>query len=429
MKNKILVLLFSPVGRDPEALIPLLWYLENIFYYQVEVGFLFDGKYLIHKLRPQVLLITGITGSSWHVEIANYAFQKKILVITLTSEGLFNQVYLDNWWSNYKEKKKNWDLQFLWSEKFLKMTQKFLPQYKNSFAISGSTGLDRYAIYKFLPKKDFLIKVHKNKYKKIVMYAGFAFSFYCDQKKLCKLGYENQLANFQKELIATKKILQQVIINNPDVLFILKRHPGEPNEHMEIDYDWHYANVLFFYKEQLAFSDLISVCDIFLVYESTSSFEAFALKKPVINIYPSSRMDWFRHEAYKGNALATNYHDLQKMIDEFFDKHEIQAFTQKNILRKKLIKNNVDAIDGLNSYRTAQKINKFIQTSDKKTKDLISFNIKAITIHCALLILRPLYLWGLFKNSIILKNYAHFKEFYQLQKKYYPQIKSFYKKS
>lgn len=419
----ILVLLFAPTGRDAEAIIPLCWYLENIYGYKIKFGSIFDYGYLIDSLKPDVLLMNNISGSEFNVSAASYAYDKKIKVISLVSEGLFRQEEIDEFiWGNNWDHKKNWDRMYLWSDKFLNMSQKALPQYKDSFDISGNTAIDRYKIYTF-PKKEVLLKKYKkSKFKKIILYAGFGFGFYFEWGDLTNI-LQRDINFFRKEKDRVKEILQELITKNPEILFILKKHPAEKLENMDIDSGWNNENILILSDEE-PLADLISLADLVLVYRSTTTFESYSLSKTVINIFPSSH-ETYKQEDQQGNVHAKNYHELQKFINEFYIKGKIKSFTDKNKIRQNLIKDKIFNDDGLNSSRAAKKIDHFIKSEKINSNKQTSFKnqiIHFLLTHSFLLKILPR-----FRRSELLAKYEKFDSFYKLKEKYYPQIARFNK--
>lgn len=428
----ILILFFSPTGRDTEAMVPLMWCLEHQYGYKVKYGSIFDAVYLLWFYQPKVLLLNNVIGSEFNVLAANYAYNHGIIVISLVSEGLFTKRYInENIWGNNK-KNVNWDKLFIWSDKFLEMAAKHLPKYRKTLDISGSTGIDRCKIYKFLTKKQFLQKYRKENFKKVILYIGYNFGLYFDDKWIGTYNISKKEIEYARgDFLITKNILHDLIVNNKDILFILKKHPGELRLDMDVDYSWQFDNLIIL-DDQESLGDLINAGDLCIVYESTVTFEAYALNKTVINIMPSKN-EGFRHQAYKGNVLAHNYYEIVEFINEYFDEGEVKSFTEKANIRGGLIKENIGNSDGFNSYRTAQKINNFLQNDNRFTspqnKRYYTSDatlLRGFIIHFVLRYNWILRLLPKFRNSLILKRYNTFNLIYVLINKYYPQIKKYY---
>lgn len=426
-KIKILVLIFTPTGRDPEAIIPLTWYLDKVFGYKIILGSIFDSRFLIDKIKPEILLLNNVEGSEFNVLAASYAYQKGIKVITLVSEGLYRKEIIDLFiWGNNTKKKINWHLMFVWSEVFLKYAKDFLPKYKERFDISGSTGIDRYKIYTFLDKSKFSLKYKKRKYKKIIIYGGFTFGKFFDDNEIKTYGYSKKYIDYHKnEMYQVKSILKELIEENRDILFILKKHPGESNDQMEIDSSWNYKNVLIFQNEE-PLAELINCADICFIYRSSTSFEAYALNKPVINILRPEPI-FYKQDDQKGNSVIKSTVEAQALINEFYKTGKIKDFDRKEKIRQKLIKDKIFSIDGLNSYRTAVKINFFLKKM-KRVKIKKNYSVKGYLFHMLLSFNKILRFIPRIKKSAIINNYNNMKNFNNLKDNYYPQVEKFYSK-
>ena len=312
---------------------------------------------------------------------------------------------------------------FVWSKKFLSLSQEFLPQYKKSFLVSGSTGIDRYKIYSFMSKQKFLEKYNKKHYKKIVMYAGFTFGNFFNQNFLNQRNISKKESEFYRnEMLVVKNIIQSLIRNSPDILFILKQHPGEDSLHMEIDHDLRFDNVMIF-DEQETLADLINVSDIYFVYRSTTAFEAYALNKPVINIFPTLDLKTVQSDQL-GNCVVRTYLEGQSVIKEYFKTGKIKEFEKKENLRKKIISENIGSDDGLNSFRVATKIHKFMSKQNTLVNNYFSW--RGLIIHIILKWNKLLFLLPRFRHSDILEKYNNFNDFYKLKLVYKPQIEKHY---
>lgn len=423
----ILVLLFAPTGRDAEAIIPLCYLLEKKFKYNLEFGSMFDYAYLIGKHKPKVLLLNNIDGSEFNVKAANFAYKSGVKVISLVSEGLFRKDIIDLFiWGNNKEKNINWHKMFVWSEKFLKYCQDYMPKNEDLFEVSGSTGIDRYKIYKFLSKEELLKKYKKIAFKKVIMYGGFTFGIFFNNDEIDTYGYSKKYISWHKEeMFKVKKILKEIITNNPDKLFILKMHPGEKNDYMEIDKSWDFSNVLIF-KDEEPLADLINTCDIYFIYRSSTSFEAYALGKPVINILRPEPALFYKQDDQKGNALIRSAKSAQQVINQYYQTGKIDDFNIKNEVRERLIKEKVDSIDGLNSWRTAKKINLLIKDIKDQKLD-IEYSLYDIAVHWFLLLNKFFQVLPRYKKSPILKKYNDFGDFFPLMNSHSTELKKFYR--
>ncbi len=153
-----------------------------------------------------------------------------------------------------------------------------------------------------------------------------------------------------------RDILRIAIENNPDILFIFKRHPKEafesdlsegPNEMNELlDYD----NVLYFWHEE-QIHDLINVSDFWMGFETTTALEAWMLNKQTVLI--NDETDFPRNNLHIGSPKVSNYTALQTVIKEFYDKGNIEIFNKPDLEKNRefLISDTIGYADGKNHLR------------------------------------------------------------------------------
>lgn len=424
----ILNLQFEPYGRDPEATFPLVWYLEHVYKHSIRYGSMMDARYLIDTLKPKALLLNNIAGNEFNVTAATYAHAHGVQVISLTSEGLYFEYQKspkELFWGNIKQKRICWHTIFFWSDYFLDKMRKYFPSFRETFDISGSTGIDRLVMYSFMRKRTFLKKYKKEKYQKVILYVGYMFSLFFNKQNYKKQGVSPILAStFRADYIKTKKLLYKMIAVNSDILFILKKHPGETNLHMEIDYDLQSANILIL-EDQESLADLINISDLLFVYDSTVSYESYMLGKPVINIAPNDSIS-YKNDSIKGNVRVRNPEQAQKYMEEYYKTGRIKDFDEKGRIRRDLLRQDVGFVDGLNSWRTANKIHTLLKHAANNT--VRYFSLIGYAVHGFLQINRLLFFIPRIEHSIILKYYNEFSLFYDLKKRYDPQIQKHYQR-
>ena len=120
-----------------------------------------------------------------------------------------------------------------WTNRNVELIHKYIPN-SNEFNIkvSGATGFDRFKIISYIGKQDFLREFNKCRYSKVVGIASWAFdqtlSSYYDNNKIymdSTLG-EEFIDIHRKSKDKLQDIYRTLIENNPEVLFVLKYHPG-----------------------------------------------------------------------------------------------------------------------------------------------------------------------------------------------------------
>lgn len=436
MKNRcdVLIPMFFFKGRDAEVIIPLKFYLENKYHLNVIICSILD-PYMVNVYKPRLILMENTIGSTFHVNFGKYAYKKGYPVLSLVSEGYLNEQNLQTglWGSNVKHEI-YFDKLFVWTPTLKRLAIKLLPELndKVDIDISGAIGFDRYQMYPFADKKTFLKKYHKEKYKTVIGYAGWVFSYYYNPTYYGKLINElgkKYFFYFKDDKKHLNNILYQTIISNKDTLFILKQHPGEFIDNMDISRSWaqEFDNVLLFQAEE-SISDLINVCDIWMVYDSTTCAEAWLLDRQTIVIMPSPNLK-YRNSIYKGSVIARNLQQLSSLIDNYKKKKGlVVGFNKKAKQRENIIKSIVYKKDGFNGKRTVKKIYKFLLTSSMRqdTSNLL-LTIFYLVQHTMLTILSRISFLPLLRESMILKWYNERPEFTKLEKKYYPFIEKFIK--
>jgi surface carbohydrate biosynthesis protein len=390
--KKIIVLMAVLTERDNNAIFPVIYYLQKKFGFDVTLKNVLDYKSIIEN-KYDAAFFANIIGEKICIRAAKFCKKINLPVISLTMEGNVHEkkVALSTWGYNLKREDLI-DLQFVWSDYYKKIILNYFPKLKKNLQVSGSTGFDRYKLFN-KKGKELLIKYNKNNFNKIITYATWGFD-----KFVHKLDFnyiklfisKSEINKIIKDRLKVKSILKKLIKNNPNILFILKIHPRVFDENStEFNLNWfsRYNNVLILQNEE-NLKDLINISDIWIAYQSTTFLEAWCMNKITIKIIPTLNQKW-RNNLFHGSVLATDYKELQNKINEFYKTKKIDEFENKNEIREKIIENSIQSKDGLNSYRTAIKINDYI--SNKKNKVNIKFKHKIVANF-----------WNIFFKSIYL---------------------------
>nr|WP_038452479.1 hypothetical protein [Campylobacter iguaniorum] len=288
----------------------------------------------------------------------------------------------------------------LWSTRSKNHFLSAYPKFEEKIAVSGATGFDRYKLFKFTNKTNFLNK-HKLKYKKIIGIGSFVFDLYFDKllEQTIKLGAcpKENIELFQQDRFKLHEIYKKLIENNKDILFILRYHPGTVNFEKNEFYGFeHYENVFIsnsFTNTDIKITDIINISDLWVAYESTTIMEAWLLGKQTFLINPT-RSDFIRENVHKGSPIVKTIEEAQKLIDEFFSTNTIKSFEDLKNIRRQVIKDTIEHDDGKNYQRAAREIIKILNNKEYKE---IKFSFK-IYIEAAKQILK------LFLSKTILKN-------------------------
>lgn len=439
--QKVLIALWSTIGRDFQMIMPIVYYFEKIKHYDIRIISIWDW-YVVDHFKPDVILFANTIGGRINFRFLKYLKSKGYRVVSLVSEGNYT---IDNikqfvWgWNNdmilYE------DMNFLWSQRCLDMVLKYFPELEPKLTVSGAVGFDRYKIYNFMGKNDFLEKYHLSKYNKIIGYACWAFDIIKTDDEIEKIknkGLKDRIQSFQDRLCAdnyakyltiksnVNKILKDTIENKPDILFILKLHPGTlDDENTEIK-DLNYPNVLILKNEE-EIADIINVCDIWMGFNSTTALEAWLLNKPTINIYPPN-FEEDRVINLQGSISLYNSEDLHNYIDEYYSNEFIQDFEEKRPNRETIIEQIIQWDDGLNHIRVGEKIAKMIENSEKSNilKDNPLTRIRLYLIHLLIKYSKYLKRTGLFNDKNYISYQVSEEDIQKFRYSYYPDLDKFH---
>ena len=442
MDKKIKVLCFTDnsTGRDVEMLLPIRYYAERFlnceFFHALNIDI-----HQIYRVKPDVILQANTIGSNLYFEISRIANSQNIPLFALISEGNFRTDGTFDYWGFNKDKKFYQDYVCCWSERTSKFLKQKEPEFSNKIVVTGGVGFDRYVIYKFMQKETFLLKYNKQGFKKIVGYAGWAFGKLDHKRGRDEMlfwagGDEKKFEWIETRRKIVRDILRATIESNPDTLFILKQHPQEnaperttpvTNEMSELS---HYNNVVYL-CDQEAIHDLISVCDLWTCFDSTTALECWLMGKQTIFINPDP--EFTRDELFKGSVLARSSTEFQMLIDQFFSSGKIEEFygSEKDLKRKELIKNIIGFGDGMNHIRASHYFKKTIEKSALNTHRF-KFIFWHGFVYFLIRMAGPFYNRAIFSKIYKLKKHLWVFENYKMEKldalyrKYFPYFEDFY---
>lgn len=350
-------------SRDSHIVEPVIVFLEKQYDYKVKkTNFLF----ILFKLlwyRPDILLMANAIGSDDNVKWCHFAKMLGIKTIVLSSEGLWlpyvpnkhitQKQYADTWiWGNNFNHEVVVDLELKWNRNSYLQLLPFFPESKRwNVKCSGATGFDRYQLLEYEGKTHFLKRYNKS-YDFVVLICGYAFY---------SLGelYLDDALKAANQALQLRKIYSQLISDHPDILFILKNHPGEV---YRVGSKWDefcgltekYSNVIQFCKEE-DITDLLNVADFLISFDSTTAMEGWLLGKTSVMINPFDFL-YPRSSIYKGNPIATNIKELNGLLNEFVETGKVCTFEDLREERQAVIKENISFSDGANFIRASKLI-------------------------------------------------------------------------
>jgi len=441
-KYHILAYLDNALGRDTEIMIPVAYILEK--YCDCKVDFLFIWDiHAIRRLQPDAIMLPNIKGHNLYFEIAKYAYENGTMVLAMESEGNFRTDGSFPYWGYNKDQFFYQEWVTAWSERTADYIVSLSEKDKDKVVLTGGTGFDRYEICRFESRESLLKRHHLAKYKKVIGYAGWAFGKMYSKHKDIALAHihpdwDTRFEWAEKNRIHVRESLRHLIENNPDTLFIFKRHPKEsfeddlsegPNEMNELT---SYENVLYIRKEE-PIHDLIAISDLWLGFETTTSIEAWLLGIETILINPE--VDFVRNNIYKGSLIVPGHQQLQTYIDEFYQNKKISDFYDQELSdnRKEIIANAIGFGDGLNHLRTSYYFQKSLNNELKKKK--AAFNLRHLRLYLLMHIGKFFYVESIFrhlpgfKKSIYVFKNMYLKGFKERQHAYYEDLTVYYEKT
>lgn len=363
-------------GRDTEIVLPIVFAAEKFLNCKIDFVLKWNA-HLIYKKKPKFVIIpANCQGSKMYHDITKYCVKQNIKIFSFISEGNFNEKSDYNYYGFNIDKYFYQEYICSWSKRIQLYMQKNSIKEKNKIVLTGAPGFDRFKIYKFGSKKEFLKKYNKEKYTKIISYSGWSFG---------KLQYEQgrqeiepnikkrpeKLKWTEKTRIDVRNSLKKAIETFPDVLFILKQHPAEyfpglnieeKNEMTELE---HYDNVIYLKGQSEGIHDIISIADIVLGFETTSAIETWIMGNTP-TIFLNKETNFPRVDIWKGCLIAKDGNKLVEYITEFYDKGKINSFLDDKLKQKRnyIIEDTIGFDDGMNHLRHIYYLNNILNNID-----------------------------------------------------------------
>jgi hypothetical protein len=417
MKKKVVLFIeWANIGRDLEMNLPVMYFFEKILKWEVRYKHINNVPDIL-STKPNLVIMSSISGADIYVEIAQYIQKSKIPLLVNTTEGFFREGEIREFvWGWNKSEIIYESVCNYWSYKSYNMMLKHYPQRLGVSRVCGSLGHDKYI---FLKKQKTIL----TRYEKIIGYAAFDFNRILSDKK----KFADIIPDIQKNLDIIKNILKDLIINNKDILFIIKSHPSDMGKcPLEVEELEHLDNIKIL-PYSVSIVEAISNSDIWMSFSSGSILEAWLQKIPTISFLTNKKK--FSSETMHGSVLEDNPKEINRMIREFYINNAIERFSKKHEKRNKLIKDMICYSDGLNHVRYMSILKPFID-DDKNIKKNIrvpfKYKFKGRLRYIVYRIANNR------NKTPFLKKYAHIygnwnlKIFYQQRQKYYDSLDVFY---
>lgn len=330
----------------------------------------YDGMHALALVRPRLFFISNSVGAIENLELMRYAKQRGMLAVSLLSEGAFmgDATYLNQLiWGWNKERTLYEDLHLQWSAFTRNITVGMYPELADRVKVSGGVGFDNYLIAPAQGVKERLLaKYGKEAYSRVIGVGCWNFGlFYPDDTRFeinRKLYQGADAERFRQDGKDFDRTLEALANANKDILFLLKEHPGVELGHRGsgIERVARCANVLTLKNEE-PILDCIQASDLWVVYESTTSIEAWLLGKPTCLLNPSGR-DFPRDRLNQGSPAFSSAEQMQAYIDVHYAGLENPDFSKRAPIRKQLITEIIQWDDGLNHVRAGNEILDLLKT-------------------------------------------------------------------
>lgn len=361
MRCDILHLSFASEGRDIDIYEPVLTFLEMKYGFIIKRASVLNYVYTIMKYRPRAIMC-GFSGADLNVHINEMASKMGIPVFTLKSEGDFLEENITEFfWGWAQPGTIRPYLELFWSTRSLNMVKEHIMNAADyNIEVSGATGFDRYKIISYSTKKGFLSKYGLDQYDKVIGIASWGFDTY-DYKDIDINEFHRQ------SCVELRVCLEKIIKNNRDILFVLKLHPATLYYEKTEFYGLETLDNTLLIKNEENIADLISACDIWGGYETTTALEAWLLNKQTFLINPCG---WKgrRSVIANGSPKLRNYEEVQGVIDEFYTINNIGVFKILEDERKKIIKDVIEFDDGKNHIRAGKIIYEYLCRYEREKK-------------------------------------------------------------
>lgn len=420
MDCDILNLEWASKGRDIDIVEPVLSYLEIKYNLNIKRGSIAFFEQELWSANPRIFLIASDIGASENLIAAKLASNFGIKVVTLTSEG----DYIEDpkavkvfFWGHNKEEHFFEDLQLEWSFRNLNLIHKNIAGSDEfNIKVSGATGFDRYRYSTFMDKNIFLNKYKKERFSKVIGIPAWSFDQFLGNygyRKEVEERYGERDTKIHKE---SKDKLRNIIIKlieqNPDILFVLKFHPGTiDEEHTELFGLDSYSNTIAIRGQTEQIADVINVSDVWVAYDSTTCLEAWLLGKQTMLINPITD-DFNRSRIAKGSPIIRTFEEAQEALGSFYNNDSLPNFKELESKRREIIEQVIQWDDGKNHIRAAEYIYELFSEKTVKRKHVNIFVIKRLLrfLLVKLLYASNLCKWQFFKRKLF--SYEYLKSIY-----------------
>ncbi|MBY8164128.1 hypothetical protein KW506_17560 [Vibrio fluvialis] len=361
--------------RDSFSIAPIIMVLRERGYKCV-TGDIFSHLHYFYHYRPKVLLITNFQGALTNHKICQEAKRLGIKVISLIAEGNIREKSVRQMtWGHNSQREIYFEKMLVWSQRSQALMLKYFPELEGKVKVSGGVGFDRYKLTSFKSKQEFIDEKKLNKkYEFFVGLAGWGFDrvheteFYLKNKKALHEGMRpGQIELHRNDFKLLTQHYLDLVTSNPHIFFIVRPHPGLTEYYYDEFKKLKDQPNVYYSKPrncEYSISDLISICDVWGGYETTTCLEAWLLGKQTFLFNPSGK-DFVRDITADGSLIIESYDEMNRSlmdVEQFI--RSIAASREVIDKRKEVISDVIGYDDGKNHLRAVSEIEPVLTSSD-----------------------------------------------------------------
>lgn len=370
----ILSLEWNSLGRDIDIVEPVLAYLEMRYGYRVARDSILDAYGKLKHYRPRLMLISNQGGASINYHAVKTAACLGVPVVSLVSEGDFpdddDELARRFYWGWNSDRCFYEQMNLQWSSRAVRIIRRSVPESRDfDIRVSGATGFDRYKLFRFCGRDEFLASHGTGDYSRVVGVAGWTFDHmegdYFRRNEAAVLdgcgGMEGvELHRRAGRLL--REVLRTTIAERSDTLFILKQHPGVTDESLsEFEGLETLPNAVVLRGHSDNVADVVSACDLWLAYESTTCLEAWLLGKQTLLVNPAG--DRFRRSRVAtGSPRVRTAEELANSLGRFFRDGTIPGWSERTQAREEVLRSVIGWDDGLNHARAGEAVHLVLES-------------------------------------------------------------------
>jgi len=386
MKKQKILISIDHKWRDLPGYVYLGHQLEKKGY---KVFFFRNGleRFAISGIRPNIVVINHLH-YKFKQEFAKKLKQMGIHVVILPTEGIPTLKETVRWHAGERFDLSGLSLQLSWTDEFKKILKSNKTISPN---IIKTIGCPRFDFYKdplksFLSDKKSLLskyQITNNKFPIVTIATNFTLAQFHNKnqtlyKKITsnwdgiqttdKSRNENAINSFESRAITLENI-KKLLIDYPNVNFILKTHPSEDQNFYKGFYDEMSSE----FKQRFALInneyiwDVLNISDIEISRSCTTAVESWIIGIPTIEMQFHTKRLYYSDEHASGSDIVSTYDELCQTLNYYLNGGRISEDKLKN--RKIFLNKWCYKLDGNSTNRAVDELLKL-----KKQRTFIKFN-------------------------------------------------------